>query len=434
MYVPGVKFLLLFVLTGVLLPATVFGQSSLSPRAQLSLLTCEPGDALYEAFGHTAIRVQDPASKLDIVYNYGIFDFDQPNFYLNFTKGYLRYMLGTTSFQRFVYQYSYYNRSVHEQVLNLREDQKQAVFNFLQHNSLPENREYYYDYFFDNCATRPRDVFMQVLGDSLQFNYGYADTLNYSIRGLTDRYIEGYPKHAWGDFGIDLGLGASIDRKASPAEYMYQPEFLAIAFDGATVRQPDGSERPLVAVSQTVFKGRNAAEAANEGNFFTPGVVFWLLLIIAGFITFLDLRQKKYRLVIFDLLLFGAAGITGMLIVFLWFFTNHTAAANNWNLAWAWPTHLPAAIMLLTSRRPGWLKSYFAASAVGTALVLLLWLFIPQDLHEALIPLLILLIIRSGAILAGNKNPRHVPAKTAETGGSFNMKRSGKTGEELVEN
>lgn len=428
-YASGINFLLVF-----LLSVAAYGQRSLSPEAQLSLLTCEPGDALYEAFGHTAIRVHDPVSNFDRVYNYGIFNFDQPNFYLNFTKGYLRYMLGTTNFQRFVYQYSYYNRTVHEQVLNLREDQKQAVFNFLQHNSLPENREYYYDYFFDNCATRPRDVFIQVLGDSLQFNYGYADTLNYSIRGLTDRYIAGYPKYAWGDFGIDLGLGAGIDRKASPAEYMYQPEFLAIAFEGASVRQPDGSERPLVARSQTVFEGRNAVKAAQEGTFFSPAVVFWLLLIIAGFITVLDLRQKKYRLAILDLLLFGAAGILGSLLVFLWFFTNHTATAYNWNLAWAWPTHLPAAIMLLTSRRPAWLKTYFIAAAIGTALVLLLWPLIPQDLHEALIPLLILLLIRSAAILAGyNKRP-DVPASSAVKDGKANRKHSGKTGEELVEN
>lgn len=134
-------------------------------------------------------------------------------------------MLGTTDLQRFLYGYTYYNRSVHEQVLNLRNDQKQAIFDFLQHNSLPENREFYYDYFFDNCATRPRDVFIKMLGDSLQFDYTYADTLHYSIRGLTDRYIKDSPKYAWGNFGIDLGLGAGTDQKACPSSICISPNF-----------------------------------------------------------------------------------------------------------------------------------------------------------------------------------------------------------------
>lgn len=420
-YVSGIKFLLLFFMS-----AAVYAQGNLSPQARLSLLTCDPGDALYEAFGHTAIRVQDPLSGFDRVYNYGGFNFNQPNFYLNFTRGYLRYHLSTSDFRRFLYQYSYYNRSVHEQELNLSQDQKQAVFNFLHLNSLPQNREYYYDYFFDNCATRPRDVLMQVLGDSLQFNYAYADTLNYTIRGLTDRYIESSKKYAWGDFGIDLGLGAGIDRKATPAEYMYQPELLAIAFEGATVRQPDGSERPLVLATRTLFKGRDAAEAREEGSFFTPSVVFWLLLLVVGLISMLDLWQKRYRLKVLDFLLFGVIGILGSLIVFLWFFTNHNAAADNWNLAWAWPTHLLAAVMLLVNHRAGWLSTYFMATATATAIVLLLWPLIPQDLHEALIPLLILLIIRSVTIGFAQNSRAGMPAVPYAVESRLNMQRSGK--------
>jgi hypothetical protein len=372
--------------------------ATLSPGAQVSLITCEPGEALFEAFGHSAIRVADQAAGIDIAYNYGVFDFDQPNFYGNFAKGYLLYKLGTADFSRFLYQYVYFDRGVHEQVLNLTPAQKQAVYQFLEINSLPENRDYYYDYFFDNCATRPRDVFINILGDSLQFDYGYADTLQYTIRGLIDHYIGDSGKHAWGDLGIDIGLGAKIDRPATPFEYMYQPEFLALAFEGATVLQPDGTRRPFVAASHTLFQGQAQEEA---GLYFTPTVAFWLLLVLVAAGTAADLRRRKYRMRAFDVLFFAVLGLTGALIVFLWFFTNHGSAANNWNILWAVPTHVLAGLLLLYLPYQRGLQLYFLVTAVVSSLLLLTWPLVPQDLHEALIPVVLIVLLRSVVIYTG---------------------------------
>lgn len=398
------KFLRLSILQLIfifLLAFPSFGQVSqnttLSPQARISLVTCAPGTALFEAFGHTAIRVHDPVSGFDIAYNYGVFDFDQPNFYLNFAKGYLLYKLGTADFSRFLYQYAYFDRTVQEQVLNLSDDQKQSVFDFLQTNSLPENRDYYYDYFFDNCATRPRDVFITILGDSLQLDYGYADSLNYTIRGLIDRYIEDKEQYAWGDLGIDLGLGANIDRQATPFEYMYQPEFLFLAFEGATLQNPDGSLRPFVSATNTLYQGTPQSDLSDVT--FTPTVVFWLLLLIFAVATAFEFRSKNYSLRFFDVLFFTVLGLYGLLVVFLWFFTNHTAAANNWNLLWGWPTHLVAAVFLLMRRPPAFLKYYFILTALVTGFLLVFWTLIPQDLHDSLIPLLILITLRSMAII-----------------------------------
>lgn len=366
---------------------------SLSPQASISLLTCGPGDALFEAFGHSAIRVNDPVNGIDKVYNYGVFDFNQPNFYLNFAKGDLRYKLGTADFSEFLYSYIYFNRSVQEQVLQLSPSQKQAVYQFLEINSLPQYQYYYYDYFFDNCATRPRDVFISVLGDSLQFDYSYADKFHYTIRGLIDRYIEEPDQYAWGDFGIDLGLGARIDRLATPFEYMYQPEFLAAAFSGATVVQPDGSTRPLLLSTSILFE---ASPVQNERDIlFTPTVLFWLLLVLVACGTAWDFWRRQRIMQLFDLAFFAFVGLLGALLVFLWFFTNHTAAADNWNVAWAWPTHFFAAMFLVLSPRPRWVKLYFLLAAIGAGLLLLLWPVVPQDLHEALIPVLLIIIIRS---------------------------------------
>lgn len=393
----GINFLLFF-----LLSTTAFGQLEqaeevrrLSPHAHISLLTCGPGDALFEAFGHTALRVYDPVTDFDMVYNYGMFSFDQPNFYLNFTKGYLNYRLGRTDFDRFLYQYTYYNRSVDEQVLNLNQEQKQAVFSFLETNNLPENREYYYDYFFDNCSTRPRDALMQVLGNSLEFHYGYADTLDYSIRDLANHYLEKSDKYAWGSLGINVGLGAKIDPPAAPFDYMYQPEFLFLAFEEATLLQADGSVVPLVKSTHNLYQ---ASPEPEEGMIFTPDVVFWMLLLLGATLSILEWRRKRYSLLAFDFVLFTAIGITGLLLSFIWFFTNHTAAANNWNVAWAWPTHFIAGIMLFSRRFSANLKTYFIAAAASSALLLLFWPWLPQDLHEAFIPLLLLIVLRSLAI------------------------------------
>ena len=130
----------------------------LSEYAAISILTCEPGTDLYASFGHSAIRVQDPMMQLDIIYNYGIFDFYAPNFYTNFIKGKLTYTLGRQYFSDFLFEYEMENRSVKEQVLRLDKNSRDRLFNFLEKNYRPENRDYAYDFFFNNCATKIRDL------------------------------------------------------------------------------------------------------------------------------------------------------------------------------------------------------------------------------------------------------------------------------------
>src|SRR5690606_20603691 len=138
--------------------------NKLSDSSRISLLTVAPGEELYSAFGHTGIRVTDFKNEFDVVFNYGTFDFEQPGFYSNFVKGKMLYMISANNFDDFVSEYIYEKRSITEQTLNLSVHDKQEIFAYLYNNLLPENREYYYDFFWDNCATRPRDVFESVLG------------------------------------------------------------------------------------------------------------------------------------------------------------------------------------------------------------------------------------------------------------------------------
>ncbi|MEJ2005805.1 MAG: DUF4105 domain-containing protein, partial [Cyclobacteriaceae bacterium] len=218
------------------------GQIRLSESAEIRVLTCGPYQGeLYSAFGHSAIRVYDPDVGIDYLFNYGVFDFDQPNFYLNFARGFLHYQLAVTDYRYFRDAYISRNRYIHEQVLNLNAGEKQAFFDFLQWNMKPENRYYYYDYFYDNCATRVRDALVRTFGDSIEFDGSYIDT-EYTIRDLTDIYLQQQP---WGDLGIDLCLGLPMDTVASPYMYMFLPDYIEKEFDNAYIIRK-GSRIPLV--------------------------------------------------------------------------------------------------------------------------------------------------------------------------------------------
>lgn len=348
----------------------------LSEQAEISVITCGPFQGeLYSAFGHSAFRVHDPQNGYDAAYNYGVFNFNQPNFYLNFARGYLYYQLGVYDYPSFEEHYVSYNRYVHEQVLNLTVEQKQKMFDYLQWNSLPQNKNYRYDYFYNNCATKMRDVVEHVLGDEIRFDGSYVTT-DYTIRELTDIYLQEQP---WGDLGIDICLGLPMDKEATPYEYMFLPDYVESGFDHAFIRR-DGQEVPAVKTKNIVFDSREQVATRRT---YTPLIAFSLFFLLALFFTYRDLRQNKLTMW-FDVLLFGVTGTIGMLLFFLWFFTDHKAAANNLNIFWALPLHLVAVIAF--SRNPRWLKFYFGAVAVLSLILLLGWFGLPQKMHYSLIP------------------------------------------------
>lgn len=352
-------------------------QIHLSERAEISVLTLGPWQGqVYTAFGHSAFRVYDPVNGIDDAYNYGVFDYNRPNFYLNFARGYNAYQLGVMDYKMFEYSYIYFNRFIHEQKLNLTADQKQKLFNFLQWNALPENREYFYDYFYDNCATKIPEVMLKVFGDSVKFDGTYITT-DYTIRELTDLYLTQQP---WGDLGIDVGLGLPTDKKATPYEYMFLPDYVESGFAHATIMQGT-SPQPLVGETKLIY---SAVPEDYPTNLFTPLIVFSIFLIITVYISYRDLKSRKLSM-FFDAILFSLVGLLGITLLLLWTATNHQAAAKNFNILWALPTHLIAVIAFI--KQPKWLEKYFLLSAILTGLLLLAWPVIPQKLHYALIPL-----------------------------------------------
>ena len=385
-----------------LLPVLALAQPDtrkLSEKSHVSLITCGPGEVLYEAFGHTAILVYDPELQLEKVYNYGTFDFGQPNFYLNFTRGNLLYMLATTRFGRFMNSYVNYNRSVTEQVLNLSLTQRQAIFDKLEWNAQKENRDYLYDYFFDNCSTRPRDVIEGALGGIIVYDSSHVKEPKLTIRELVDSKIK--RDIPWGDLGIDICLGARLDQTATAREYMYLPEHLEKAFDNATITTDSGAV-PLVVEKNLLFE---AQPVTVEKSWFAPQPVFvGLLLFLAVIVTFLRMWGYNVRWV--EGTIFLLTGLLGWLLLLLWFGTDHKAAAQNWNLLWAFPGHLFFAIALFRKQRPDWTR-WYALGVIALSLATLLgWNFLPQMLHYSLKFIVVLQLFLAVGIFRMSRQPK----------------------------
>ena len=393
------KWLLLFLFFSGLNSLPTKAQS-LSPQARISLITCSPGDELYSMYGHSAIRVNDPSYGVDYVFNYGTFDFSTPNFIPKFVMGKLKYKLAISDFSDFLAAYQYYNRSVYEQELNLTASQKNAVFRFLQTNYLPENREYYYDFFFDNCATRIRDVFKKTLQDSLQFNPVVAQK-KLSFRQIVGIYQNPFP---WADFGVDLAMGVPSDQKASVAEYLFIPDYLQESFAKATVSSATGKYAFAQPVT-TLFKATAPRLAANR--LLTPLVFCWILWGVGALLTFWQ-WQKKRRGYLFDVVIFSLTGLLGLVLLFLSTSSEYKAFPQNLNLLWAIPLHLPVALLLLIRKTPNFLKIYFLLTAGLMGLLLILWRWLPQEYHPAFFPLVLLLGLRAAFIYVKEKQKSNV--------------------------
>jgi hypothetical protein len=382
----------------LLLPVFAWAQPKiqLTDASQVSLVTCGPGEELYEAFGHTAIRIYEPSLEFDAVYNYGTFDFDQPNFYWNFVQGRSLYMLAVNRYSNFIGSYEYYNRSVREQFLDLSLEQKQALFDKLTWNAKKENREYLYDYFFDNCSTRPRDIIVEALNGNIEFDSTYLGDNRLSIRQLTDLYI--LKEQPWGDLGIDLCLGAVIDKPATSMQYMYLPEKLEEAFDHAyTIK--DGVRVPLVIKKQTTFQ---ASSVVREKSWVVPQIIFVAFLLFSA--VFLSIfRAAKRSTRIFDGLIFMITSFIGWNAIFLWFFTNHFSADYNWNILWALPTNAIFGYALLKKERPKWTGHYALFLIVLYTGLLVGWNYVPQLLHHSLKFVVLLLLFVSVGVFRASR-------------------------------
>ncbi|MEQ8687447.1 MAG: DUF4105 domain-containing protein [Imperialibacter sp.] len=359
----------------------------ISDSTTVSVMTMGPSQVeLYTAFGHSAFRVLDHKTGIDLVFNYGIFSFNQPNFYLNFARGKLLYKLGVNRYEDFKEAYIEENRSIVEQNLNLTVSEKHQLYAFLVENNKPENRDYYYNYIYDNCATKIRDVLETVFKDRITFDYSYV-TEDLTFRQLMDMNLGQQP---WGDLGIDICLGTGIDKVATGYQYMYLPEYIQKAFAGATLQRSNGKV-PLVSATEVVFMPTEEGES--QASLVTPTIVFVLVFMLVGFSTQQEWKAGKRRKWL-DFTLFFVVGVVGILLLFLWFATDHISQYN-FNLLWAFPLHAFVAFYAFKNSPPNWLSTYLLSAAVLLALVIVSWSFLPQMLHLALVPIMLTLGLRA---------------------------------------
>jgi hypothetical protein len=378
MKIKHILFLFLFVTT-----ATIAQQFQLSPQAEISVLTIGQGESLNDAFGHNGFRIEDPANNLDVVYGYGKYDFDAPNFYLKFAQGKLNYLISKDSYADFYQLYSYFDRSIKSQVLNLTQDEKQKLYYYLVNNNKPENRPYLYDFFYDNCATKIRDVAEIATTESINFpNLKQAETK--SFRELIHEQVG---RNTWGSFGIDIALGSIIDRKASAKEQMFLPNYIHSTFAKAKVNTTDN----LVKRSEILYQSKNKKYSSL---FLTsPIVISTLLAFLILYITYNDNRNNRQSIWL-DTLIFSVTGIVGVVLLFLWFGTDHTATGYNYNLLWALPLNLLAIPQLYKKIPKNGFKAYLKFSIIMLCLMTMHWIIGVQAFALALIPLVAVIAVR----------------------------------------
>ena len=369
----------------LLLSFKLVGQKTplLSKDAQVSVLTCGTGDVLYTAFGHTAFRVQDPTIELDVVYNYGTFDFDKPNFYGNFAKGKLIYSLSRTTFERFLFEYEYEKRGIKEQILDVTPEETNKLFQFFENNYRPENRDYLYDPLFNNCSNIAGVILKQQLNDSIEFSDSHIEKPS-SFRELVREYIS---FNTWGAFGIELSFGGITDRIASTEEHMFQPYYAMRQFRNTTK-----NGKPLVKRERTILNYPDSEYVS----IFTLSPLFWFLLLLCFVvaITYLDFKHgTRHRWL--DFSLFFISGLIGIGILLLWLATDHVVTHLNFNFLWLLPSHLVVAFYLLEKQKKvNWLKKYLWATLIGLGLILLIWVLGIQVLSPLNILLMLALVAR----------------------------------------
>ena len=348
-----------------------------------SLITCGQGDEIYSLFGHTAIRYRNPLQQVDVVFNYGVFDFNTPHFVLRFALGQTDYLLGVNDFSRFCASYTWMGRSVSEQLLNLTSKEKLQLLRLLEENYRPENRTYRYNFFFDNCATRPRNLIERAITSG---TLHYAQPMDQPLGEISFRsLIHRYSTHArWSRLGMDLCLGSKADRPITRREMEFVPFCLRDDLRQATIIAPDGSSRPLVieerrwnSLPETYMPSATAespnattpeealttrVEVQEPGfqltHFLTPEQAALLLLLMIIGATLMGTLRRRQTLWILDLFLLASAGLAGCILAFLSLLSEHPCVDSNWLLLALHPLHLACLPCALRRIRKGVLSRY----------------------------------------------------------------------------
>lgn len=353
--------------------ASVKADSSLTA----SLITCFPGPEIYELCGHSALRIR--GAGIDSVWNYGVFDFNEPNFVYRFVKGETDYMVLGYPFSYFLPEYIDRGSRVVEQDLNLTPEETARLRKLLQTASLPQNRKYRYNYIYDNCATRLARQVEKAANDSVI----YPDSVRFgTFRNEMRHFHNNYP---WYQFGIDLALGQGLDYRIGSIEEMFAPVVMMRNFRSA--RLEDG--RPLVRAERDLYPGAGK-EAINPPTPFwlTPMTAGLLILIISAIIciwNYKRLRISRWWWALY----YGACGLTGCVSAFLLFVSEHAATSPNMLILWLNPLQLLVPLCLWSRKGRIVVNLIMWLNLLVVGLALIAWPFQPQSGNAAFLPLVL---------------------------------------------
>jgi hypothetical protein len=344
------------------------------------MLTCEPGHEVYSVYGHSAIRVVVQGTGKDIVYNWGLFDFDTPHFAFRFAKGKLDYLVGACTMETFMIEYRMEGRSVWSQKINLNNDEKITMINLLNDNVKPENASYRYNFFYDNCATRVRDIIEKSLSGPVSYPVKENES---TFRELIHQYQVAIP---WLDFGADFLLGLPADRKASVREEAFLPMYLMEDMGAATVNH-SGKREPVLSSSVMLLDNSNvSAEKPNKWLLITILYSVLVLVVLITFVFGVPIMGK-----VSDWIIFSGYSILSLLMIFFNFFSDHQA------------THYNLLIVAFNPLIPFIL--YFVLMAkkfrkLARPALYLAFLYFPasmlvgQDIHPCVVPLILIMMVR----------------------------------------
>ena len=356
---------------------------------RISLVTCAPGSEIFALFGHTAIRYENYTRRQDLVFNYGMFSFNTPNFVMRFLMGKTDYQLGVVPYSHFEMEYAMRGSDVYQQVLNLTQEEKVRLVMLLDENYHPSNRTYRYNYFYDNCTTRARDKIEECLNGTVSYP---EDVPSCSFRDIIHEFTAG---NAWSELGIDLCLGAEADVPLDYRKQQFAPFKMLSSARKATLSR---SESVTSYIESEHVRKAEVIRDHSEGFPLSPLACAIILLGIT--LTVAVWSYKVGRVCwLWDVLLYGLQGLGGCIIAFLFFFSVHPTVGSNWMLVLFNPLplcYLPMMVYKAVKRKKDF---YHALNVVYLTLFIIAMPFIPQYFNATVLPLTLSLLVCSAGHL-----------------------------------
>ncbi|MBP7373828.1 MAG: DUF4105 domain-containing protein [Prevotella sp.] len=325
--------------------AQQYSNSNKNDSIQISLLTCGPGEEVYSLYGHTAIRFHDLKNNQDLVINYGMFSFSQRFFIIRFVFGLTDYEMGIMPFDAFMEEYESEGRWVKEQVINIPLQDKMKIAMAIENNYLPENKTYRYNYFYDNCTTRARDILIKNISENVEVKD------NQSVKSSYRKEIHKWnTNHCWARWGNDLLLGVNADRSIDRKEQQFLPDNLSKDWKTATIKYTDGKVYPFISQEHYLIgKTLSTKDSAQNSNIFNPYTLIGAIILVILLASWKKTSHPlPYKIVMFCVWL--TTGLCGIIITAM-IFSQHPTVSLNFQILLLNPLNLGMLIPALARNK-----------------------------------------------------------------------------------